>query len=134
MGKAACVTCHAPPYFSTAMGVPGGVYFNIGIGTKDVPIDKVDIGRAKITNKDVDWAAFKPPSLRNVTRSAPYLHDGSIAKLVDVVKLMSSGGIDNKNKNAAMVDHRLTDAERDDLVSFLGALDCPGKLVEPKLP
>ena len=47
---------------------------------------------------------------------------------------MSSGGIDNKNKSAAMVDHRLTDDERADLVAFLGALDCPGKLDEPKLP
>lgn len=134
MGKAACVTCHAPPFFSTAMGVPGGVYFNVGVGTKDVPIDKVDTGRAKVTSKDVDWAAFKPPSLRNVTKSAPYLHDGSLAKLDDVVKLMASGGIDNKNKNAAMFDHKLSDAEVADIVAFLGSLTCGGKLVEPSMP
>jgi len=134
MGKAACVTCHAPPMFSTAMGVAGGMYFNVGIGTKDVPIDQVDIGRAKVTSKDGDWAAFKPPSLRNVTKSAPYLHDGSMTKLDDVVKLMSSGGIDNKNKSAAMVDHKLTDAERADLVAFLGTLECRGKLEAPALP
>jgi cytochrome c peroxidase len=134
MGKGACQTCHAPPFFSSAMGVPGGQYFNVGIGTKGVTTDKVDIGRAKVTNKDTDWAAFKPPSLRNVTKSAPYLHDGSLTKLEDVVKLMGSGGIDNQNKHAAMVDHKLTDAERADLVAFLGALDCGVKLDEPKLP
>jgi cytochrome c peroxidase len=131
MGKAVCVTCHAPPMFSTAMMTPGGMYFNVGIGTKGISMDLVDIGREKITNKEADWAAFKPPSLRNVTRSAPYMHDGSIAKLEDAVKLMSSGGIDNKNKSAAMVDHRLTDDERADIVAFLGALACPGKLEPP---
>jgi len=132
-GKGACITCHAPPYFSTAMGVDGGIYFNVGIGTQ-VAEDKVDIGRTKVTNAPTDWAAFKPPSLRNVTKSPPYFHDGSVAKLEDAVKLMASGGIKNRNLNVAIADRGLTDAERADLVAFLGALECPGKLevVEPK--
>ena len=133
-GKAKCVTCHAPPFFSTAMGMDGGVYFNIGIGTQGVPEDKVDVGRMKVTNVATDWAAFKPPSLRNISKSAPYFHDGSVAKLDDAVKLMASGGIANKNKTPLLEDARLTDAERADLVAFLGALECPGKLDEPKLP
>src|SRR3569623_61334 len=56
------------------MGV-GGDYFNAGIGTT-VPEADVDIGRMKVTSADKDWAAFKPPSLRNVARTAPYFHDG----------------------------------------------------------
>jgi cytochrome c peroxidase len=133
VGKGACITCHAPPYFSTAMGVEGGIYFNTGVGTQ-VAEDKVDIGRMKVTNQPSDWAAFKPPSLRNVTKSPPYFHDGSVAKLEDAVKVMASGGIKNKNLNQALADRQLSAAELADMVAFLGALDCPGKLEEPKLP
>jgi cytochrome c peroxidase len=133
LGKGQCLICHAPPFFSTAMGVEGGVYFNMGMGT-DVPEDQVDIGRMKVTNQQSDWAAFKPPSLRNVTKSAPYFHNGSVAKLEDAVKIMAGGGIKNKNLNPALADRNLTDAERADLIAFLGALECPEKLEEPKLP
>jgi len=132
-GKGQCIVCHAPPFFSTAMGVDGGIYFNVGIGT-DGPEDKVDVGRMKVTNKPEDWAAFKPPSLRDVTRSPPYFHNGSVAKLEDAVKLMSSGGIKNKNLNPALADRHLSDGERADLMAFLGALACPGKLEEAKVP
>jgi cytochrome c peroxidase len=133
-GKGKCITCHAPPFFSTAMPVEGGAYFNTGVGTKDVPEDKVDIGRMAVTKQPTDWAAFKPPSLRNVSKSAPYFHDGSVATLEEAVQLMASGGIANKNKSPLLEDTKLTDAERADLIAFLGALDCPGKLEEPKLP
>ena len=47
---------------------------------------------------------------------------------------MTAGGIPNKNKSPALADRGVTDAERADLIAFLGALDCPGKLDEPKLP
>jgi cytochrome c peroxidase len=134
LGKGKCITCHSPPFFSTAMPVDGGAYFNVGIGTKDVAEDKVDVGRMKVTNQQTDWAAFKPPSLRNVTKSPPYFHDGSVASLEEAVKLMASGGIANKNKSPLAEDAKLSDAEIKDLVAFLGALECPGKLVEPKLP
>lgn len=133
IGKGKCGTCHAPPFFSTAMGVEGGVYFNVGIGTSGVAEDKVDIGRMKVSNKPEDWAAFKPPSLRNVAKSMPYFHDGSVEKIEDAVKLMSSGGIANKNKTPLLTDAGLTDAERADLVAFLKGLNCPGTL-EPPAP
>jgi len=134
MGKGACITCHAPPFFSTAMGVEGGIYFNVGIGTKDIAEDKVDVGRMKVTNDPKDWAKFKPPSLRNVSKSAPYFHDGSVAKLEDAVRVMAKGGIKNKNIDPMLSDRGLSDAEIADVVAFLGALDCPGTLVEPTLP
>jgi cytochrome c peroxidase len=131
--KGRCSTCHAPPFFSTAMALEGGAYFNAGIGT-DGPEDKVDVGRMKVSNKPDDWAAFKPPSLRNITKSPPYFHNGSVPKLEDAVKIMASGGIANKNKSPLLQDAQLTDAERADLIAFLGALECGGKLEEPKLP
>lgn len=130
-GKGMCITCHSPPYFSTAMAVEGGAYFNVGIGTQGVAEDQVDVGRMKVTTQATDWAAFKPPSLRNITKSAPYFHDGSVAKLEDAVKIMATGGIKNKNLNPIMLDRGLTDVERADLIAFLGALECPGKLAPP---
>lgn len=132
--KGNCSMCHAAPFFSTAMATDGGAYFNVGIGTKDVAEDKVDIGRMKVSKLDTDWAAFKVPSLRNITKSAPYFHDGSVAKLDDAVKLMAAGGIPNKNKFSQLTDRKLADAEIADLIAFLGALECPNTLEEPKLP
>jgi cytochrome c peroxidase len=134
LGKGQCSVCHAPPFFSTAMSVDGGAYFNVGIGTNNRAEADVDVGRMKVTNVETDWAAFKPPSLRNVSKSAPYFHNGSVATLEEAVKLMSSGGIDNKNKTQLLSDRGLSDAERADLISFLGGLDCGGKLETPKLP
>jgi cytochrome c peroxidase len=134
MGKGQCAVCHAPPLFSSAMSVPGGLYYNVGIGTAGKGAAEVDVGRAAVTGKDEDWAAFKVPSLRNVAKSAPYFHDGSVATLDEAVKIMSGGGIDNKNRSALLADRGLSDDERASLVAFLGALDCGGKLEQPKLP
>ena len=134
MGKGQCNICHAPPLFSSAMGVPEGLYYNVGIGTDGRPEEEVDIGRMAVTEKESDWAAFKVPSLRNASKSAPYFHDGSVPTLEEAVKIMSSGGIDNKNKTALLQDRGLSEAERASLVAFLGALDCGGTLEEPELP
>ena len=131
LGKAQCGVCHAPPHFSTAMGVDGGVYFNVGIGTAGKPEAEVDVGRMKVTNNTADWAAFKPPSLRNVTKSPPYFHDGSGASLDDVLKIMTTGGIPNKNLTPIMADRKLTTEEVADLKAFLGALEC-GQMEPPK--
>ena len=133
-GKGGCTTCHTPPFFSLAFLSPEGAYFNTGIGTQGKSEDQVDGGRKNVTKADTDWAAFKPPSLRNVAASPPYFHDGSVATLKDAVKLMASGGIKNKNLTPLLTDKQLTDAEIDDLVAFLGALNCDKKLEEPKLP
>ena len=130
LGKAACSGCHQPPFFSSAMGAEHAMFYNVGIGTA-APDDKIDTGRMQVTNNPADWGAFKPPSLRNVARTAPYFHDGSVATLDDAVKLMASGGINNKNKSPALTDRGLTDPERADLVAFLGALTCPEQLDPP---
>jgi cytochrome c peroxidase len=134
MGKGQCAVCHAPPLFSSAMGVPGGLYYNVGIGTAGKPADQVDIGRAEVTEQDADWGAFKVPSLRNVSKSAPYFHDGSVASLDAAVKVMATGGIDNKNKTPLLADRGFSQEELAAVVAFLGALDCGGTLEQPELP
>lgn len=134
MGKAACTTCHAPPHFSTAYGGPQGTFFNVGIGTQDKKEEEIDVGRAKVSNQPGDWAAFKVPTLRNVAKSAPYFHDGSVGKLADAVRVMATGGYANKNLSPLLVDRKLSDAELKEIVAFLGALDCNRALEEPRLP
>ena len=133
-GKAGCVACHTPPFFSAAYASPTGAYFNVGIGTAGKAEADVDIGRMTVTKLDTDWAAFKVPTLRNISKSAPYFHDGSVATLADAVKLMASGGIKNKNLTPLMTDKHLTDAEQADIVAFLGGLDCGKSLDQPTLP
>ncbi len=133
-GKAACTTCHTPPHFSIAMMTEGGAYFNAGIGIAGKPDDQVDPGRMTVSSQATDWAAFKVPSLRHISKSPPYFHDGSVAKLEDAVRYMATGGLPNKNLSALLTDKKLTDAELGDVVAFLGGLTCPGGLVEPTLP
>ncbi len=131
MGKAQCVLCHAPPFFSAAMGAAQAVYHNVGIGmTKAEP----DLGRQAATKSEADFGAFKVPSLRNVSKSAPYFHDGSVATLDEAVRLMAKAGTPNKNLSPLMKDRGLSDDEVRAVVAFLGALDCGQKLERPALP
>jgi len=134
MGKGQCAVCHAPPLFSSAMGVPGGLYYNVGIGTAGKAEEQIDVGRYAVSQQDADWAAFKVPSLRNVSKSAPYFHDGSVATLSEAVKVMATGGVANKNKTPLLAGRGLSAEELGSLVAFLGALDCGGTLEQPDLP
>lgn len=128
--KGNCILCHAPPFFSSAFQL-GGVYQNVGIGTQGIAEADVDPGRMKVTGKEADWAAFKVPTLRNVSKSAPYFHDGSMKTLDEAVRLMAKGGYANKNKFALLEDRKLGEEQIVDLIAFLGALDCPKGLEQP---
>ena len=75
--------------------------------------------------------AFKTPTLRNITRSAPYFHDGSVSTLEEAVTIMASGGIANKHKDTKLVDKKLKKEEIASLIAFLGALECKGVLAQP---
>jgi len=134
LGKGQCAACHTPPHFSIAMQVDGGVYFNAGVGTAGKAEADVDIGRMTVTKNASDWAAFKVPSLRNVAKSPPYFHDGSVATLAEAVKYMAAGAQPNKNLSALLGSKNLTETELADLVAFLESLSCMGALEEPKLP
>lgn len=131
IGKAACHSCHTPPFFSDAYVTEDGAYHNVGVGIKGKEPKAVDVGRQKVSQNPAEWAAFKTPSLRNVTRTAPYLHDGSMSKLEDVVRFMASGGFKNPVLDPKMVDKQLSDEEVGNIIAFLGALECPGQLTPP---
>jgi cytochrome c peroxidase len=133
-GKGACVTCHTPPSFSAQFGTEEGVYYNVGIGVAGLAEEDVDVGRQAVTDAPEDWAAFKVPSLRNISKSAPYFHDGSVADLEAAVRYMAGPGVENKNLTPLMADRGLSDEEIDAVVAFLGALACPVGLEIPELP
>jgi cytochrome c peroxidase len=133
-GKAGCVTCHTPPHFSLAYFSKDAAFFDIGVGIKDKKEEDVDVGRMGVTKAATDWAAFKPPTLRGVAKSAPYFHDGSVAKLEDAVRFMAGGGFPNKNHTPLLSDKKLSDDEISHIADFLGSLSCPNELKEPKLP
>ena len=86
-GKARCDACHEGVNFTT------NAYHNLGIGT-DKP--NPDAGRYVVTKKDEDWGAFKTPTLREAARTAPYMHDGSLKTLEEVVDFYDKGGIPNR--------------------------------------
>jgi cytochrome c peroxidase len=81
------------------------------------------LGRFQVTHQDSDRGRFKTPSLRDVARTAPYMHDGSLATLRDVVEFYSRGGTPNPHLDEAMQPLQLTPSEVDSLVSFLEALN-----------
>ena len=84
-----------------------------------------DLGRFEITHAPEDRFAFRTPSLRNVERTGPYMHDGSLATLGSVVAFYDAGGGAVPGKSALIGPLGLTPAERDALVEFLKTLTSP---------
>ncbi len=82
-----------------------------------------DLGRFEITLDPADRFAFKTPSLRNVARTAPYMHDGSLATLEAVVDFYDRGGGDVDDKDPLIAPLGLSPAEKKALVVFLRSLD-----------
>ncbi|MBK6481540.1 MAG: hypothetical protein IPG01_00050 [Chitinophagaceae bacterium] len=81
-----------------------------------------DSGRARIILLPSDVEKFKVPSLRNVEKTAPYIHDGSLATLADVVEHYNSGGKPHPNKSGLIKPLHLTAGEKEDLLNFLNTL------------
>jgi cytochrome c peroxidase len=73
-----------------------------------------------------DWGAFKTPELREVARSAPYMHDGSLKTLEEVVEFYDKGGKPNQNPDEKIKPLKLTDGQKMDLVAFLKSLNGEG--------
>jgi cytochrome c peroxidase len=84
--------------------------------------DDSELGRFLVTQKKEDIGAFKTPFLRDVLLTAPYMHDGSLETLWDVVEFFNKGGERNPFLDAEMKPLGLTESEVEDLVNFLGAL------------
>ena len=81
-----------------------------------------ELGRFLVTKQANDIGAFKTPGLRNVAITAPYMHDGSLATLWDVMDHYNKGGVPNPNLDGGMQRLGLTEAEIDDLVAFMESL------------
>lgn len=81
-----------------------------------------DSGRTRVTLDPADRGKFKTPSLRNVELTGPYMHDGSLATLEQVVAHYNSGGSNHPAKAAQLVPLNLTNEEQQDLVNFLKSL------------
>lgn len=120
-GKANCVKCHDGPNF-TDHG-----FHNLGLPDKD-------LGRYGVEKKEVFYKAFKTPSLRNVAFSAPYMHDGSLATLEEVVRFYNQGGEKVRAKDKEMKPLDLSEAEIFDLLAFLGALNQKLQIERPTIP
>lgn len=114
-GKARCAICHNGPAFTDSK------FHNIGV--KNHGILKNDLGRYNVTKDKADKGAFKTPGLRHVSRTAPYMHDGSEATLKDVIEFYNRGGDVAKGRSAFITPLGLTDAEKKSLVDFLKALE-----------
>jgi cytochrome c peroxidase len=81
-----------------------------------------DEGRYRLTREEADRALFKVPGLRNVERTAPYMHDGSLQTLEAVIDHYDLGGKNHPQKSELIQPLNLTNTEKDDLVSFLKSL------------
>lgn len=97
-------------------------YHNLGVGV-DTKGELADLGRFKETNVDADRGAFKTPSLRNIALTAPYMHDGSLNTLKDVIDFYIGAGNSNewRDKEIKELGH-LTGQERQDLQALLESL------------
>ncbi len=115
--KAKCDKCHEGANFTL------NAYANLGVGT-DKP--EPDVGRFAVTKDPRDLGVFKTPTLREIEHTAPYMHDGSMATLEDVVEFYNKGGIKNKNLDENIKPLNLTDQEKKDLVAFLKTLSGEG--------
>ena len=85
-----------------------------------------DEGRSAVTKNPADYGAFKTPTLRDIARTAPYMHDGSLKTLEEVVDYYDKGGNPNKNLDSDIKKLNLTAQDKKDLVAFLRSLNGEG--------
>ncbi len=113
-GKGNCTACHIGPTFSDEE------FHNTGVAWRDGKLQ--DEGRFAITGEAELKGAFKTPTLREAARTAPYMHDGSLATLQDVINFYSDGGRKNPHLDEEIKPRNLTGQEKQDLLAFLQSL------------
>jgi cytochrome c peroxidase len=119
-GKGNCTTCHVGPTFTDER------FHNTGIAWRGGRF--ADEGRSAISGRPEDRGAFKTPTLREISRTAPYMHDGSVVTLDDVIEYYDRGGNANATLDPEIRPLRLTGAEKRALRSFVETLS--GVVVE----
>jgi len=108
--KGNCSACHV------GANLTDEKYHNIGIGMDK---EKPDIGREEVSKDPKDRGAFKTPTVRNVALSGPYMHDGSLNTLEEVVEWYAKGGHPNPSLSDKIKKLNLTDQDKKDLVEFM---------------
>jgi cytochrome c peroxidase len=147
-GKARCVACHTigeghalftdNAFHNTGAGVASAVRSALQVDVQLAPDMKThvpvalldalfgapakDEGRFEVTGLKNDRFAYRTPTLRNVELTAPYMHDGSLATLREVVDFFDRGGRPNPDLDELIEPLHLTESEKDDLVGFLRSL------------
>ena len=106
-----CSDCHSGFNFTNYAFENNGLYTNY-----------TDIGRMRVTLDSSDLSLFKVPSLRNVAQTGPYMHDGSLNTLQEVLSHYNQGGHPHQNKNPLIRPLNLSQQEIDDIISFLNSL------------
>ena len=125
-GKASCTQCHNGPNFTD------NKFYALGLLPGEG--ETRDPGRFAISKDPLDQSAFKTPSLRNVTDRAPYLHNGSIATLPEVIDWYNRGGGEGQ-KSDLIHPLGLTADEQNDLLSFIVSLNGKApKIQKPNFP
>jgi len=113
-GKGNCTACHVGPTLTDEQ------FHNTGVAWKDGELR--DPGRFAVSRRDVDRGAFKTPTLREIARTAPYMHDGSLATLDEVVEFYNQGGRANPFRDRELRPLGLTVADKQALLAFFRSL------------
>ncbi|TAL08636.1 MAG: c-type cytochrome [Nitrospirae bacterium] len=121
-GKARCTRCHSGFNFSDEK------FHNLGI---DWDKDQVDVGRYLASKDPEDIGAFKTPTLREISLTAPYMHDGRFLTLKEVIDFYDKGGIQNPHLSNLIIPLNLTDQEKADLVEYMRSLNGEGLQMAP---
>jgi cytochrome c peroxidase len=143
-GKGRCITCHeftpSYPFFTD------NKYHNIGVAihgrnfvalarkaAQESDIAKLaheegasELGRFLVTRQNHDIGAFKTPTLRNIELTAPYMHDGSLKSLEEVIDFYDKGGEPNPYLDGGIRPLHLTEQEKNDLIAFMKSLTSKG--------
>lgn len=119
--RLACTKCHGGFTFTNFTFQNNGLYENY-----------TDPGRFRLTGIESDRALFKVPTLRNAGVTAPYMHDGSMHSLEEVVAHYNSGGKNHRHKSEFIKPLSLTIAEQHDLIAFLRTLTDENFLSDPR--
>jgi cytochrome c peroxidase len=109
--KANCSKCHTPPFFTDYK------FYNIGLYE-----NYEDNGKERVTYQAEDIGKFKTPTLRNIELTAPYMHDGSLNTLSDVIELYNKARVSHPNKSNLIVEQNWSEVEKKDLEAFLKSL------------
>jgi cytochrome c peroxidase len=116
-GKARCNLCHFGTNFSDEK------FHNVGIGWEG---ETVDVGRYHVSHDQKEIGAFKTPTLREISRTAPYMHDGRFVTLKQVVDHYNQGGVKNPFLDNQIIPLNLTEPEKQDLIEMLRTLTGEG--------